>query len=337
MRACAACGRMNEPSRKFCGGCGSSLTATMQRVPAVPDGPPMAPQIAPGAIARGGGAASSLKLGLLLIVLTAGLVALGSLFGPGGAAAFFVLAVAMNFGSYWFSDRLVILSTGAREVSIENAPQLHEIVETLAARAGVPKPKVYLMESAAPNAFATGRSPKRAVVAVTRGLLHSLDRHELEGVLAHELGHVVNRDMLISSIVACICGAVMFLATAARWGALMASEDERIDGLAWFAVAILAPIGAILVQLGVSRSREYRADETGARLSGKPLALASALQKIETAVLSVPPMRVSPQAAHLFLVPPLPKGLLATLFSTHPSTAERVRRLKAMVPPPIVS
>ena len=332
MKACAACGRMNEPSRKFCGGCGSSLAAATDKVPPVRDGAPMAVQIPPGAVAKSGGVASSLKLGILLIVLTAGLVALGSLWGPGGAAVFFVLAVAMNFGSYWFSDRLVILSTGAREVSAEKAPQLHEIVGTLAERAGIPKPKIYLMETPAPNAFATGRSPKQAVVAVTRGLLNTLDRHELEGVLGHELGHVVNRDMLISSVVACICGAVMFIATAARWAALMASEDERVDGLAWVAVAILAPIGAILVQLGVSRSREHRADETGARLSGKPLALASALQRIESAALAGTPMNVSPQTSHLFLVPPLPKGWLATLFSTHPSTAERVRRLRAMIP-----
>jgi heat shock protein HtpX len=241
--------------------------------------------------------------------------------------------VLLNFGSYWFSDRLVILATGAREVSPEQAPQLHEVVETLAARAGVPKPKVYLMETAAPNAFATGRNPSRAVVAVTRGLLGALDRHELEGVLAHELGHVLNRDILISSVVACLCGAIMFLATAARWGALMAADDERGDGLVWIAVALLAPIGALLVQLGISRSREYRADELGARLSGKPLALASALQKIETAVQAAP-LRVSPQAAHLFLVPPLPKGWLATIFSTHPSTEERVRRLKSMAAPP---
>ncbi|HEY3226721.1 MAG TPA: zinc metalloprotease HtpX [Planctomycetota bacterium] len=291
----------------------------------------MVPQIAPGAVAAPRGITSSLKLGVLLVLLTAGLVGIGSLFGPGGAAVCFVLAILMNFGSYWFSDRLVIFSTGAREVSPEQAPQLHEIVETLAARAGIPKPKVYLMEAAAPNAFATGRSPKRAIVAVTRGLLGILNRHELEGVLAHELGHVLNRDMLVSSVVACLCGAIMFLATAVRWGAILASDDDRINGLAWIAVAILAPIGAMLVQLGISRSRELKADETGARLSGKPLALATALQRLDETARLTPPMRVSPQAAHLFLVPPLPKGWLATLFSTHPDTAERVRRLKAMV------
>jgi heat shock protein HtpX len=334
MTACSACGRLNDAARKFCGGCGASLVATAQgRIPDVREGAPMAPQIAPAAVAPRRSVAASLKLGFLLVLLTAGLVGIGSLFGPGGAAFFLALAVLLNFGSYWFSDRLVILATGAREVSPEQAPQLHEVVETLAARAGVPKPKVYLMETAAPNAFATGRNPSRAVVAVTRGLLGALDRHELEGVLAHELGHVLNRDILISSVVACLCGAIMFLATAARWGALMAADDERGDGLVWIAVALLAPIGALLVQLGISRSREYRADELGARLSGKPLALASALQKIETAVQAAP-LRVSPQAAHLFLVPPLPKGWLATIFSTHPSTEERVRRLKSMAAPP---
>lgn len=331
MKACSACGRLNDPSRKFCGGCGTNLTLDPGRLPDVPEGAALAPQLAPGAVAGRRGIASTLKLGLLLTVLTAGLVAIGSLFGPGGAAVFLVIAVAMNLGSFWFSDRLVIFSTGAKEVSREQAPQLHDIVETLARRAGVPKPRVYLMESPAPNAFATGRGPKRAVVAVTRGLLNVLNRQELEGVLGHELGHVLNRDILVSSVVACLCGAIMFIATAARWGALFAGDDERIDGLVWVAVAILAPIGAMLVQLGISRSREYKADETGARLSGNPLALASALHRIEQAALLAGPMRVSPQAAHLFLVPPLPKGWVASLFSTHPDTAERVKRLKAMV------
>jgi len=331
MNACFLCGRLNDESRKFCGGCGADLSIATDRIPSVPDGAPMVAQIAPGIVAAPRGITSSLKLGLLLVLLTAGLVGIGSLFGPGGAAICFVLAILMNFGSYWFSDRLVILSTGAKEISPEQAPQLHEIVETLAARAGVPKPKVYLMETTLPNAFATGRSPKRAVVAVTRGLLGILNRHELEGVIAHELGHVLNRDMLVSSVVACLCGAIMFLATAVRWGAILASDDDRINGLAWIAVAILAPIGALLIQLGISRSRELKADETGARLSGKPLALATALQRLEETAKLMPPMRVSPQAAHLFLVPPLPRGWLATLFSTHPDTAERVRRLKAMV------
>ena len=331
MKACSACGRLNDPARKFCGGCGATLSVTVERIPNVPDGPAMAVQVPPAAVAGRTGFASTMKLGLLLVVLTAGLVALGSLWGPGGAAFFLGIAVLMNFGAWWFSDRLVILSTGAKEVTPEQAPQLHEIVGSLATRAGVPKPKIFVMESAAPNAFATGRGPKRAVVAVTRGLLTVLDRHELEGVLAHEMGHVLNRDILISSIVACLCGAIMFIATAARWGALMAADDERVDGLVWLAVGILAPIGAMLVQLGISRSREFRADETGARLSGKPLALASALQKIEQAAALAHPMRVAPQAAHLFLVPPLPKGWVAALFSTHPDTAERVRRLKSMV------
>jgi heat shock protein HtpX len=330
MMACASCGRMNDPSRKFCGGCGAPLTVKTGLLPAVRDGAPMAPQFAPGLGGRRRGIGSSVKLGLLLVLLTGGLVALGSLFGPGGAAAFFVVAVLLNFGSYWFSDRLVIFATGAKEVSREQAAQLHEIVETLASRAGVPKPKVFLMESPAPNAFATGRSPRRAVVAVTRGLLNVLDRNELEGVLAHELGHVINRDMLISSIVACICGAIMFLASAARWGALMAGDDERVNGFAWLVIGFLAPIGALLVQLGISRSREYRADETGARLCGKPLALASALTRIDAAAQLGPAMQAPPQTAHLFLVPPLRRGFLATLFSTHPDTAERVRRLQSM-------
>jgi heat shock protein HtpX len=333
-RACAACGRINDPARKFCGRCGAALTvANPNRIPGVPDGPAMALQLQPGVALRRS-VAPSLKLGLLLVVLTAGLVGLGSLFGPAGAAIFLVLAVLLNFGSYWFSDRLVIFSTGAKEVSREQAPQLHEIVETLATRAGVSKPRVYLMESPYPNAFATGRHPGRAVVAVTRGLLDVLDRNELEGVLAHELGHVLNRDILISSIVACLCGAIMFIATAARWAALAAADDERVDGAAWLLVGLLAPIGAMLVQLGISRAREHRADETGARLCGKPLALASALQRIDAAAQAGPALRVSPQAAHLFLVPPLPRGWLATLFSTHPSTAERVRRLTEMAKSP---
>ena len=331
MKACAACGRLNDPARKYCGGCGTSLTAVAGRIPDVPEGSAMAVQLAPGAVAGHRGIASSLKLGFLLVVLTAGLVAVGSLFGPGGAALFLGIAVLMNVGAYWFSDRIVILSTRAKEVAPEQAPQLHEIVETLAARAGIPKPKVFLMETSAPNAFATGRNPKHAVVAVTRGLLDILDRHELEGVLAHELGHVLNRDILISSIVACLCGAIMFIASAARWGVLLGGQDdERADGIVWLALALLAPLGAMLVQLGISRSREYRADESGALLSRKPLALASALTRIDQAAQMAQPMHVAPQAAHLFLVPPLPKGWIASLFSTHPDTAERVKRLKAM-------
>jgi heat shock protein HtpX len=328
MKACPACGRINDPARKFCGGCGAPLPADAERIPDAPSG--SARDAGPARAMGRPGLGPILNLGLLLVVLTGGLVALGSLFGPGGGAVFLVLAVLMNFGSYWYSDRLVLLATGAKEVAPERAPQLHDIVEKLAKRAGIPKPGVYLMDSPAPNAFATGRSPDRAVVAVTRGLLNVLDRDELEGVLAHELAHVVNRDILISSIVACLAGAVMFLATAARWGALVAGDDERMDGVAWLLVAILAPIGAMLIQLGISRSREYRADESGARLSGKPLALASALQRIEAATSLALPMRVPPQAAHLFLVPPLRKGWLATIFSTHPDTAERVRRLKSM-------
>lgn len=331
MKACGACGRLNDPARKFCGGCGTSLVVVVERIPDVPERAAMAAQLPPAAVPGRPGIASSVQLGLLLVVVTAGLVGLGALLGPGSAAVFLVFAILVNLGAYVFCDRLVILATGAKEVSIEQAPQLHEIVGTLAARAGVPKPRVYLMETAAPNAFATGRTPGRAVVAVTRGLLGVLDRHELEAVLAHELGHVLNRDILISSVVASLCGAIMFIATAARWGSVKAADDNRGDGLVWIAVAILAPIGAMLVQLGISRSREYRADETGARLSGKPLALAGALERIEQAATAARPMRVAAPAAHLFLVPPLPKGWIATLFSTHPGTAERVRRLKAMV------
>lgn len=282
-----------------------------------------------GVVYRRRSIGASFKLGILLVLLTAGLVAIGSLFGPGGAAICFVLAILLNFGSYWFSDRLVILSTGAKEVAPDQAPDLHRIVEDLARRAGIPKPRVYMMEEEAPNAFATGRNPRRAVVAVTRGLLRIVDRHELEGVLAHELGHVLNRDILISSVVACLCGAIMFLASMVRWGALMAADDERVDAVAWIAIAIFAPLGAILVQLGISRSREYKADETGSLLTGRPLALASALQKIEE-VAKVAPMRVAPQASHLFLIPPLRRGWVASLFSTHPKTAERVRRLREM-------
>ena len=333
MIACASCGRLNDTARKFCGGCGGALSADPDRIPDVREGAPMSVQIPAAAVAGRRGVASSVKLGLLIVALSVGLVLLGSLFGPGGAAVFLGIAVLMNLGAWWFSDRLVIASTGAKEVSREKAPQLHDVVEALAARAGVPKPRIYLMDAEAPNAFATGRTPDRAAVAVTRGLLRVVDRHELEGVLAHELGHVLNRDILISSVVACLCGAIMFLATAARWGALMAADDDRVDGLVWLALVILAPIGAMFVQLGVSRSREYRADETGARLSGKPLALASALLRIESAARGAHPLSVAPEAAHLFLIPPFQKGWLAALFNTHPPTESRVKRLRAMAAP----
>src|SRR5216117_23894 len=275
------------------------------------------------------------KTGFLLAVLTMMLVLLGGAFGgrQGMLIAFF-LALAMNFVSYWFSDKIVLAAYGAQPIDEAAAPRLYAIVHRLATRAGIPMPRVYLIPSETPNAFATGRNPQHAVVAVTEGIMRILDEEELEGVLAHELSHVKNRDVLISTIAATLAGAITYLAHMAQWAAMFGGrsrDDEEGGGnpLVMILMAVLAPLAAMLVQLAVSRAREFQADATGARVAGRPRGLASALQKLERANEAAP-MAANPSTAHLFIVNPLGGGAMMRLFSTHPPLEERIARLRAM-------
>jgi heat shock protein HtpX len=239
----------------------------------------------------------------------------------------------MNFASYWFSDKIVLKMYGAREVSPHEAPELHQLVQRLAQRAGIPMPRVYIIPSDAPNAFATGRNPQHGAVAVTEGILRMLDTDELAGVLAHELGHIRNRDTLIMTVAATLAGAITMLAHMAQWGAIFGfgrRDDEDSGGSGVFGLlfmAILAPIAATLIQLAISRSREYFADSTGAAVAGSPSGLARALEKLHYASQRLP-MEANPATAHLFIVNPLTGGSLANLFSTHPPIEERIRRLR---------
>lgn len=277
------------------------------------------------------------KTGVLLIALTLLLVWAGGLFGgQQGAVIAFAIAMGMNFFSYWFSDKIVLKMYGAREVSAHEAPSLCGIVRELTERAHLPMPKVYIMPTSAMNAFATGRNPKHAAVAVTEGIMNALSKEELKGVLGHELSHVKNRDILISTIVATIAGAITMLANMARWAALFGGyggrdEDDRGGGgLGFLFLAILAPIAALVIQMAISRSREYAADKGGAILTGNPLGLAGALEKLHQAT-RVRPMNAGMATAHLFIVNPLSGRSFFTIFSTHPPVEERIKRLRAMV------
>ena len=273
------------------------------------------------------------KTVLLLTVLTIFLIFIGKLLGGRqGMYLAFILALGMNFFSYWFSDKIVLRMYRAQEVSPTEAPQIHQMVEELAHEAGIPKPKVYLIPDDSPNAFATGRNPQHAAVAATQGIIRLLTPVELKGVLGHELGHVLNRDILISSIAATLAGAIMILASMARWGAIlgMGRDDDEGGGiLGVLVLSIIAPIAAMLVQMAVSRSREYLADETGAHLTHNPESLARTLEKLSVGTQRVP-MDVSPATAHMFIVNPLAGGSLMNLFSTHPPIEDRVERLRAM-------
>jgi heat shock protein HtpX len=278
---------------------------------------------------------STLKTTFLLGSLTGLMLLFGQLLGGSqGVTWALVMAAVMNLGSYWFSDKIVLASYGAKPIEESEAPELYAIVRRLAQKANVPMPRVYLIPTDSPNAFATGRNPQHAVVAVTSGILRLLSWEELEGVLAHELGHVFNRDILVSSIAATLAGAVMWLASMARWGAMFGvggrdDRDDRGNGFALIIMALLAPFAAMLIQLAVSRSREYGADESGARLCGYPRALASALEKLAIQSGRVP-LAASPQTAHLFIVNPLSGRFLESLFSTHPPIEERIERLRRM-------
>jgi len=274
---------------------------------------------------------NQLKTILLLGALSALVVAAGSALGPQWMWGSLVLALGMNLFAWFFSDRLVLRMSGAREVSREEETELHRMVEELSTRAGLPKPRVFLIDAPHANAFATGRNPARAAVAVTRGLLEVLSPREVRGVLAHEIAHVGNRDVLVATVAAGLATAVTHLAHVFAFSGLLGGRDEEEgSGAAGLLFALVAPIGATLVQLGISRSREYMADETGARLSGDPLALASALEKLHREAEEVPG-HAEPATASLYIVNPFGAlGGLTRLFSTHPPAEERIRRLRAL-------
>jgi heat shock protein HtpX len=277
---------------------------------------------------------------MLLATLTALLLWVGqALAGQGGFIIALVIAGIMNFGAYWFSDKIVLRMYHAQEVGEANAPELYAVVRDLAMRGNLPMPRVYLIPEEAPNAFATGRDPQHAAVAVTAGLLRLLTRQELAGVIAHELGHVKNRDTLIMTAAATLAGALSMLANMAMWRTILGSgssdDEEGGHPLAGLLGILIAPIAAMLVQTAISRSREFLADEAGARLSGDPLALASALRKIEAWSRKTPMMAGSPATAHLFIINPFSAGGLVQLFSTHPSTDERIKRLEVMTRQPM--
>lgn len=251
----------------------------------------------------------------------------------------FLFAVIMNFGSYWYSDKIVLKVYRAKEVSPAEAPNLHRIVDRLAMKARIPKPKVYIVESGMPNAFATGRNPEHAAVAATTGILELLSYEEMEGVLAHELAHVKNRDTLISAIAATLAGVVTMLASMAQWAAIFGGfggnrDDDNGGIIGLIVMAVVAPIAATLIQLAISRSREYAADAEGASISRKPWALASALEKLEYGNSNYSPkvsdVQAKESSAHMFIVNPLKGGAIQSLFSTHPATDERVKRLRSM-------
>ena len=281
---------------------------------------------------------NQLKTAFLLVALTVLLVLTGRLlFGDAGTVTFLLLGVVLNGVAYWFSDRIALASARAQEVSPADAPMLHRLADRLAIQYGVPKPRVYVSPDPSPNAFATGRNPKHAAICVNEGLLRILDEEELYGVLAHEFGHVRNRDILISSVVAVLAGTITLIANIAQWGLIFGGSggrDEREQGaggaIAGLLTIILAPLAALLIQLAVSRSREYQADRTGAEVSGDPMALASALRKLERATQVIPSQTAQPAFAHMYIVNPLSGQTLAGLFSTHPPIEERIRRLEEM-------
>ena len=277
---------------------------------------------------------NTLKTVFLLGSLTGLLVVLGKYFGgTQGMMIAFVFALAMNFGAYWFSDKLVLAMYRAREVTEAQAPELVGIVRSLSQRAQLPMPRVYVVPAAAPNAFATGRNPQHAAVAVTEGILGVMNRDQLEGVLAHEFAHIKNRDTLISAVAATLAGVIMILADMARWAMFFGGtrdDDDRGGGaLGLIVMAVLAPIAALLIQMAISRTREFLADATAARFTRKPLALASALERLQAAAEHMP-LNATPATSHLFIVNPLSGRSFLRLFSTHPPIEERVKRLRTL-------
>ncbi len=277
---------------------------------------------------------SGLKTTVLLVALSVLLVGLGGwVGGQSGALMALVVAGVMNFVSYWWSDKIVLRMYRAKPITEAEAPELYGMVADLTQRAGIPMPRLYILPSQTPNAFATGRNPSHAAVAVTQGILRILDRRELTGVLAHELSHVLNRDILIGSVAATIAGAISYLGLMFRWGALLgggSSENRGGNVLFMFAVTIIASLAAAIVQMAISRTREFAADAGGAKLTGDPEALASALLKLQAAARAIP-MDASPATAHMFIVNPLFGKGMNRIFSTHPPTEERVRRLHNLI------
>jgi len=279
---------------------------------------------------------NTLRVWLLMGVLTILLVMMGSAMGGrSGATVFFLIAMAMNFFGYYFSDKIAIKMTNSYPVSQSEAPELYEMVGRLSQRAGMPMPRLYVTPSDQPNAFATGRNPANSAVAVTEGIMRMLNRSEIEGVLAHELAHIKNRDVLIGTIAATFAGAISMIGNMLQWGAIFGmgrSDDEEEGGSGIVGVLIMAivfPIAAMIVQMAISRSREFGADASGAQIAGSSSGLANALLKLESAAHHIP-MQVNPAASHMFIVNPLSGASLAKLFSTHPPIQERVEKLRSM-------
>ncbi|MHB8843357.1 MAG: zinc metalloprotease HtpX [Nitrospirota bacterium] len=277
---------------------------------------------------------NGLKTMVLMVTLTLMLVFIGGLIGgKSGMTISLVMAFGMNFVTYWFSDKIILKMYGAREISEAEAPELYGTVRRLSQRADLPMPKVYVMDEDQPNAFATGRNPEHGVVAVTTGIMNILSREELEGVIAHELAHIKHRDILVGTVAAAIAGAISYLAQMAQWAMIFGGrrDDEGEGGspVAALVMMVVGPIAAMMVQMAISRSREYGADEGGAGISGNPRHLANALRKMHTASQNVP-MHANPATAHMFIVSPLSGGGVLKLFSTHPPMEERIARLESL-------
>ena len=276
-----------------------------------------------------------LKTTFLMALLTGVLVAVGGVFaGHTGMIVMLIISIGMNFMTYWYSDKWALAAYDAQEVTASEAPELYHLVETLASRDSLPMPRVYIIDSDVPNAFATGRNPAHAAVAVTTGIMRVLDYNEIAGVLAHELSHVKHRDILISTIAAAFAGVISIVSDVTRWSAIfgMNSDEDNNSVIGFIFTIIVAPIAAMLIQLAISRSREYSADEAGGRLCGNPMYLASALEKLEYCAAHMPPLeKSSPATAHMFIVDPLENAKTAfkNLFSTHPATSDRIAHLRA--------
>ena len=276
---------------------------------------------------------NNVKTLFLLVTLTLILIwAGGAMGGRQGMTIALIFALGINFIAYWFSDKIVLKMYGAREVSESEAPELYGIARRLSQKAGIPMPKVYIMDQEQPNAFATGRNPQHAAVAVTTGITRILSREELEGVIGHELSHVKHRDILISTIAATIAGAISYIAQMAQWAMIFGGRGDDEEGgnpVAALVMMIVGPIAALLIQMAISRSREYAADEGGARLAGNPRYLSGALRKLNAASQKIP-MNANPATSHMFIVNPLSGGGILKLFSTHPPIEERIARLESM-------
>jgi len=271
-----------------------------------------------------------IKTAFLLALLSVFLILIGGAFGGRqGMTIALVFAFIMNFFAYWFSDKIVLRMYGAKEVSEAEAPELFGLVRRLSMKAGLPMPKVYIIDAAQPNAFATGRNPSHAAVAVTTGIMNILTPEELSGVIGHELAHIKHRDILISTIAATIAGAISYLANMAQWGLFFGRHDDEEGGnpIAVLLMAILAPIAALLIQMAISRSREYAADDGGSEIAGNPRYLSNALRKLHWASQKIP-LDANPATSHMFIVNPLSGGSIARLFSTHPPIEERIKRLE---------